>query len=390
MLFLSSLLGFKDVGAQFNQVTISRTDLPGLKIVQIDQFPKSTVIHFTYSSFREESFNGSETICLTEHGSNKDLRLLNSYNLPLDRRVNMFGNDSGDLNFSLEFEKLSLTAPFDIKGGDQPLFNLHGVAVDTTIQQPLVDLVEFISETPSREFYILFHEGYPVLRFAYKGVVIAVKLIKDETYGRHFQPNFIIQNYTSKDILFDPEFVIGQWRVGEKYYKAPIIQHRSYIKRVKAIQGKEERLVAFSEGLASAVAGFSSINTTSNTYATAYGSAVGLGYVGNIPIGAISSSAASAHVQRNTSTFIFDGGSAYMAGQQARANIATYRAQNVQQLKPLNAGYAKKNTIPPGTEYTAFFNIPFERNANKLQIRFTLEKNDFLFEWDTEMLQDLY
>jgi len=389
LLFLLSLFWYQHADAQFSQVAVSRTDLPGLKIVQIDQFPKSTVIHFTYRSFMEDAFNGSETIFLAEPGGKNELRLVNSYNLPLDRRIHMFGNDSGDLNFSLEFEKLSMTAPFDIRGGDDSLFNLYGISVDTTIKKPPMDIGEFISKTPSREFYIYYHEGAPVLRFAYKGVVIAIKLIKDETYGRHFQPNFIIQNYTSKDILFEPELVVGQWRVADKYYKAPVIQHKSYIKRVKAIQGKEAVLVAFSESLAAAASGFSSINTTSNTYATAYGSSVGLGYVGNIPVGAVSSGSVSAYGQRNTTTTIFDGGAAYMAGQQARANMATYRAQNVQRLTSLNAGYAKKNTISPGTEYTAFFNIPFERNANKLQIRFTLENDDFLFEWDTEILNDL-
>ena len=375
--------------AQFSEVAVQETDLPGLKIVQIDQFEESTVIHFTYRSFMEDSFNGSETIYLTERGNENEYRLLNSYNLPLDRRVNMFGNNTGDLNFSLEFEKISLATPFDINGGDHPSFNQKGITVDTTIKQPYMDLERFISKTPSREFYILFHEGSPVLRFAYKGVIIAVKLVKDETYGRHFQPHVIIQNYTTKDILFDPELIIAQWRVGEKYYKAPIIQHQSYIKRVKTIQKKEERLVAFSEGLAAALAGFSSISTTSNAYATAYGSSVGLGYIGNIPIGAVTSSSTHAYAQVNTSASYFDGGAAYMAGQQARANVAAYRTQSVQQLKALNAGYAKKNTIPPNTEYASFFNIPYERNANILQIRFTLEKEDFLFEWDAEMLNDL-
>src|SRR5690606_17005402 len=152
--------------------------------------------------------------------------------------------------------------------------NLYGISVDTTIKKPLMDIGEFISETPSREFYIYYHEGAPVLRFAYKGVVTALKLIKDETYGLHFQPIVIIQNYTSKDILFEPELVVGRWRVADKYYKAPVIQHKSYIKHVKAIQNKEAVLVAFSESLAAAASGFSSINTTSNTYATAYGSSV--------------------------------------------------------------------------------------------------------------------
>src|SRR5690606_19882458 len=138
-------------------------------------------------------------------------------------------------------------------------------------------------------------------------------------------------------------------------------------------QGKEDVLIAFSESLAAAAAGFSSINTSSNTYATAYGSSVGLGYVGNTPVGAISSGSVGAYAEKNTSIAIFVGGAAYMAEQQARANIATYRAQNLQRLTSLNTGYAKKNTIPPRTEYTAFFNIPFENKANKLQIRFTLE-----------------
>src|SRR5690606_24709186 len=190
LLFLLSFLWYQHADAQFSQVAVSRTDLPGLKIVQIDQFPNSTVIHFTYRSFMEDAFNGSETIFLAEPGGKNELRLVNSYNLPLDRRIHMFGNDSGDLNFSLEFEKLSMTAPFDIRGGDDSLFNLYGISVDTTIKKPLMDIGEFISETPSREFYIYYHEGAPVLRFAYKGVVIAIKLIKDETYGRHFQPNF--------------------------------------------------------------------------------------------------------------------------------------------------------------------------------------------------------
>src|SRR5690606_16997960 len=105
---------------------------------------------------------------------------------------------------------------------------------------PILTINDFVSATPSKEYYVVYHEGYPVLRYAYKGIVIAVKLVKDERYGKHFQPNFLIQNYSDKDILFDPQLVVGQWEVNNKYYKAPVIAYNSYIKHVKKIQRRRE------------------------------------------------------------------------------------------------------------------------------------------------------
>src|SRR5690606_4107884 len=134
---------------------------------------------------------------------------------------------------------------------------------------------------------------------------------------------------------------------------------------------------------------FASINTTSNAYATAYGMSTGYGYIGSVPIGATSNVSASASAVGQSSTSIYNGAAAYAASQQARANTDNFRSQQVQQLEKLSTGYANKNTIPPSTEYEAFLNIPFGRNAETLYIQFTIGEQAFLFEWDTDQLAEL-
>lgn len=390
-IILSVIFFFSGAGAvigQYNHLKFENTNTPELVIKQIDQYDFSTVIHFTYNNIANVKFNGSDDIAIIQAGNKRGL--LNSYNLPLDERVHMFNETGEHLNFSLEFEKVEhLDQSFSISSVNSNYFDFKGIEVDTTNPGIYQNVDAFISQTPSREYYVYFHEGHPVLKYAYQGIILAVKLQYDNTYGSFFQPQIAVQNYNRKDILIDPSKIFAQYSVNGKYFNALVIDYKKYLSVVKKKQSNERMLTGLIDGLAAVSAGYSYISANSNTYVTAAGKSLDYGFFGNKLYANAGSASASGYSSANVSGRSFDGGKVFMASQVAKQNMDQLKVHQVQKLNSLQSGYVKLNTIFTDSDYAGYINIPYAKNADKFLMKIEINGNEFFFQWDENELNNL-
>jgi len=386
-LFLN-ILCLSGVYAQFSNVNYNNAATPEMVIKQIDNYDFSTVIHFSYTTISSLSFSGSEDIVLVQNG--KNFKLINSFNLPLDNKKHIF-NDNGDkLNFSLEFEKLdSVGLPFTIKSKSATKFNIDQIIVDSSHLSDFIDVDSYVGETPSREFFIFYNEGYPVLKYSYKGIVLAVKLLVKNDYGVYYQPQIIVQNYNNKDFLFDPSKIYAQYHYKGKFYNAKVFTDKEYARVVKKKMSSDRFWTGLADGLAAVGAGYSYISGSSNTYVTAAGKSMNYGFFGNNLYGNINMSKMSANISTSFSGSSYNGMNTFIAAQFAKQNMENLKAQQVDKLNALQGGYIKLNTIFPNSEYTGYTNIAYSKGLESFLMKVELNKEEFFFEWDKEMLRQL-
>lgn len=382
------ILSCSTLYAQYLDVQYNNTQTPELVIKQIDNYDFSTVIHFCYTTIASLSFSGSEDIVLVQNG--KNYKLINSFNLPLDNKKHMF-NDNGDhLNFSLEFEKLdSIGLPFVMKSRSVSKFNIDPIKIDTNQRTHFKDVDSFVGETPSREYFVFYNEGYPVLKYSYKGMVIAVKLLITKEYGVYCQPQIIVQNYNNKDFLFDPSKIYAQFEYQGKYYNATVFSDKEYLKVVKRKMSSDRFWTGLADGLAAVGAGYSYISGSSNTYVTAAGRSLNYGFFGNNLYGNVGSSSVSASATTTYSGRSYNGMNTFMASQVARQNMDNLKAQQVDKLTALQGGYLKLNTIFPNSEYTGYTNIAFTKGFDSFLMKIVLNNEEFFFEWDKDKILHL-
>ncbi|WP_164112225.1 MULTISPECIES: hypothetical protein [Sphingobacterium] len=373
--------------SQFNYLAFNNESTPELIIKQVDQYDFSTVIHFTYNTISSLRFNGSEDIKLTQAGEAKGM--INSYNLPLDEKVHMFNETGEYLNFSLEFEKIDISKPFEISSVNSRYFDFEKVSIDTAQKGVFQNVDAFVSQTPSREYYVFYHEGFPVLKYAYKGIVLAVKLQYDQNYGSFFQPQIIVQNYNKKDVLVDPSKIFAQYGIKGKYFNALVIDYKKYLNNVKRVQSNERFYTGLVDGIAAISAGYSYISANSNTYVTANGRTLNYGFFGNNLYANAGYSSGSAYTSTNVSGRSFDGGKVFIAAQVAKQNMDNLKVQQVQKLNTLQSGYVKLNTIFTNSDYEGYINIPYAKNADKFLMKIEINNNEFFFEWDDKELKNL-
>ncbi|MHC8950073.1 hypothetical protein [Sphingobacterium hungaricum] len=382
-----SIVPFFSMG-QYNNIKFKNNKYPELTIKQIDQYDFSTIVHFTYSNISSLKFNGSEDLNIYENGLRK--KLLNSYNLPLDEKVHIFNETGEHINFALEFEKLdSIGQDFQIISSSNKYFQFESIKIDTNIKTNFVDVESFISETPSREYYVYYHEGYPVLKYAYKGIILAIKLTSIREYGEYFQPQIMIQNYNRKDILIDPLKINAQYQIKDKYFNALVIDYKKYLKLVNKTQSKERFFTGLMDGLAAVGAGYSYISANSNTYMTASGRSLNYGFFGNNLYANSGTSMVNGSSSTKVNGMAFDGSKIFLASQIARQNMDNLKAQQVEKLNSLGTGYIKLNTIFPQSDYVCYCNIPYSYNAESVLMKIEINGNEFFFEWNKQQLDNL-
>ena len=184
---------------------MQKTDVPNLHIVEIDFAERSTFIHFTFTNDSSAWICANDNFYIKDNATNKKYKLLNSINLPICDKVHLFDNIGQVHNFSLEFEKLpDTTRSIDIIETAERGFNVYGVEINKEVRvNQFLNIDDFISETPVKEYGIYYKDGEPVQYYKHKGIMIAVLLTTSSDYGRYYQPNILIQNFTGKDINFD-------------------------------------------------------------------------------------------------------------------------------------------------------------------------------------------
>lgn len=377
------LLIATNLSAQFRTMTIQKSDVPALKIVQIDFREFSTLIHFQYTNIESAGWAcAGENFYVKDKETFKKYKLLNSINLPICDKKHLFDQANQEHNFTLEFEKIPETiGEFDIIENPEGGFNFYGVKIDTTIKtKDFLDVASFIDETPVKEYSFYYKDGQPVLYYKHKGLMIAVLLTYDNTYGKYYQANILVQNLTGKDINFDPSLITSKTQKKEIITDAKVLTYNEYMKKVKSRQAWSAFAVAFSESMAASNAGYSSSSTQTSVhgYSNSYGSASG--YVGNTYGSVYGSSSTYGSAYGTSNTQKYDGAAAYAAQQNANRNVANYQNQQYQIKNTISEGYMKLNTIMNESEYVGYVNVVYTK-ADNLQLNIPINGTTYVFVW---------
>lgn len=379
-----SLLFFIFVGisafAQYDKITVEK-NTTNIKIMQVDYFPQSVVLHCEYKNQGLDWMNINENVSLKGQ-ANKEYHLLNSYNLPINgmaENKNMIFDKPDQVHrFSLEFEKIPFGEKFDMIEdiNSNTAFNIYGICVDTISKVNYLDINSFTKDYPVKERSMYLKDGNSIYNFKYKGLELQIILYLNSDYGRYFQVQYDLKNFMGKSVLFSPD-AISAYTYDDRRKKnvnLHVLSYDEYAKKIKRRQTWNSIFYGLSEGLAAAGAGYSSSTTEvsgnsttdasayaygSNGWATAYGSSYTTSY-------------AKSH------TISYDGAAAYWAQQNAQQKANDFDNEQYVIRNRLTAGYGKANTIRNQEEYAGYFNIKYQK-TNNLMISFNINGEIFNF-----------
>lgn len=369
--------------AQFKTISIKKSDVPQLKIVQIDFREFSTFISFQLINMTAGSWACiNDNVYIIDNSTSKKYKLLNSINLPICDKKQILDELYQKHNFILEFEKIPETInDFDIIENAEGGFNFNGISIDTSKREKdFIDISSFTKETPVKEYGYFYKDGSPVLYYKHNGLMIAVMLTLDNTYGTYYQPNILIQNLTGKDINFDPTLITAKTVKKGETTEAKVLTYQEYMKKVKSRQAWNSFAVALSESTAASKAGYSSSSTQNITrnYSNSYGSASG--YVGNTYGSIYGNSTTYSTSYGSSTTKSYNAAAAYAAQQNANNNIASNEEQQFQIRKTISEGYMKLNTIFNGSEFVGYVNILYNK-AERLHLIIPMNETFYTFIW---------
>lgn len=376
------LMTISIVEGQFTSVQVSGPKENEYRIVQIDQQDASTLLHFEYSNLESFWLCVDETIFLFDKSANKKYRLLNSINAPICDKKHLIESAGEGHYFTLEFEKTQGSSmQFEIRGSSLNGMGLLQVTVDTTIKaNSFLSVNDFIERTPLKEFGVIYKDGSPVYYYQYKGVRIAVLLDYDNNYGEYYQASIVVTNLSGKDLIIEPDLMTARVQKGLKIYHHKILTYQEYISKVKKRQNWESFAVALGESLAANRAGYSEHVSISQSRFQSNTTGSAVGYVNN-RYGSVYYNGSTVGTVYSTSYLkSYDGSNAYFARQNANQNIANFQDSQFQVLQNISQGYLRMNTIPHGTEFYGYVNLPYVK-VDGLVLVVPFYKQDFIFSW---------
>ncbi len=214
-----------------------------------------------------------------------------------------------------------------------------------------------IWESPAiAERFVDYRDGTPWEVYFKNGLTIALtnSVVKD--YGKWHRIDLIISNNSTTPIEFTPELNIASYSIDNQGITTDlqIYSCDAYMKKVKRAQTWAAFAMGFSEGIASAGAGYSTSTTT--------------GYSSN---GVITTYQTTTY---NTNATY----QANLASQQRLANFsqALQEEKNIKQM-----GYLKKNTIYPGESISGYVHVKRIKGERVVFI-IDVEGAEYLYEWE--------
>ncbi len=385
--------------AQFSSISLDNKSGITTKIVQIDYYDESTIVHL--------QCNNTKALCATEDvylesSDKRKYQLLNSFNLPYCDRTHLPKSKENFHNFSLEFEKMPVdTGHFNIINLFYVGSNLNQIKIDTTAQlKNLVDFDNFLGETPVRETWESFKDGEKIITFRHKGVEISVDGSISKSYGKYYQFSITIINSSGREITFNPELINVSVIKNDVRVPLRVLTRREFLKKVQ----NQQALAAAAAGMSQyqqvqdasrkTTTTVTQSNSTSNTnstgryngssygsysksgsYSSSYGS-----YSGNYSGSYSGRSTTNSSTNTISNSTTYDGAAAYRAQQDInRQNQA--RNQNFSETRSrVNAGYATINTIADNSEYRGYVNAKYKK-GDKLIITVAIGDERYLWPW---------
>lgn len=191
-------------------------------------------------------------------------------------------------------------------------------------------------------------------------------------YGKWFQINISIANYSPFPVVFDPETITAILAKDENRTKPlEVYSYQRYMKKVQRRQNLALSLLSIAEGFAAAGAGYSTTTSRTNySYGgTSYGSSGISAYGGRGSI--------------TTRTTTYDQLAAYQAQVIAANNVNNYSMALAEERIELGKNYLLKTTINPGETISGYINI--KRKSGKM-MRCTLNIGgaQYNFDWSIQ------
>lgn len=375
-----------------------------MEILQVDNRELSTMVYMAYTTPDDDNFkdtsswmNFGDKTHIKVPGSNKQYHMVSTINMPINSEAEakymMFDRKNQRHQFVLEFEKIPEGTAFDIiEDASNPNgFNFYGVRYNPTDSTSYIDIDEFIADYPVKEFGQFAVNGNTVSYVKFKDVVINIVPYFLDQYGKYFNMNISVQNFSHRSILFNPSNISIQAYTfkkkkidGQETYipeevNLQLLSFSEYDKIVKKKQRWDNFWVALGEGMAAYNAGYSSSTTnySGSSYTTA--NAHASGYVGNTYgyANAYGSSYTTSYGQATTRSY--NGAVAYAAQQQANANYAAYTENQRQIRQQIGDGYVQMHTIPAETEYSGYFNIKYNKKVQRILMNIVIDGEVYPF-----------
>lgn len=207
-ILLSMLLLGGAVSAQAQcRISSVRKAHPDLQLKYVRQTDTTTQVFGVFTMPQADSFPALLSFSRRMHITDGDMdyRLLDSDNIPvMDGSIEayaVFDEPGQKTNIILEFEKVDLSAPFDIieNESDEKAFNIYGIEVDTTATRKL-DNKRYLSSAPVMLCGEFYDDGHHYTFYEKDGVFVAAYPVRSDDF---FMYHFTIVNDSDHGILMN-------------------------------------------------------------------------------------------------------------------------------------------------------------------------------------------
>ena len=224
----------------------------------------------------------------------------------------------------------------------------------------------------------------------YNDVIINAIPLYIEQYGKYYNINISVQNFSNRSILFDPSKInIKGYKLKKKKKDAQgptidktidmeILSNVEYDKIVRRKQSWNNFMVAMTESANVSEVGHSYSTTTQTGSNIVTNNSQASAYIGNTYGYASANSSSYTTTYGQSTNHSYNGTEAYLAQQKANENIQEFENSQRQIRERINDGYVKMHTIPSKSEYAGFFNVKY-KNIDHLQMTIVIDDETYEF-----------
>lgn len=218
------------------------------------------------------------------------------------------------------------------------------------------------------------------------GIMLGMTNNQVRDYGKWYQISIVVSNNSLFPIDFDPAEITAVLidKNGEDK-ELRVYSANDYMKKVRRSQRWAMALASFSEGMASASAGYSSstTRTTYNGYSSSYGSASAYG-TGGYARGTYNGTS-TYHGSSISTTTSYNGLAAYQARVIASNRMADYQDALLSERQAKDAGYLKLTTVNPGEAISGYVNVE-RKKGETLYVYVKINGAVYTFPWNVSKI----